>query len=102
MYKPQKLLSIDLDAPFVPVAPPDLGGRGVIPGVPGAPDLDPQVPGGPALVQDRATVFPVLAVLSTCLVALFLFNQYYRGRSRPRKKRPRPRKRQLRVKMSGV
>ncbi|XP_005107775.1 membrane-bound transcription factor site-1 protease [Aplysia californica] len=109
VYKPQKLLSIDLDAPFMPPNHPELPVGGA--GAPGAAAHDGSglgfQPGmsGPALVQDRSTVYPVLAFLGTGLVALFLFNQYYRARSRPRRKRPRPRKLQQMIygsKMPGV
>lgn len=77
----------------------------------------PDVPDNPSFIFDPAiraptnsqeldtgTVFPALAFLSTALVLLFLFNQYYKGRSKPKRRRPRLRKlhQMLYGKMPGV
>ncbi|CAG5132157.1 unnamed protein product, partial [Candidula unifasciata] len=94
LYQPQniKLLSIDLNAPAVPANHPDVdlgpAAGGDSPGIGLQSHLSSQM-----LTQDRFTWFPVLAVLGTSLVALFLFNQYYRYKSRPKiRRRPKARK----------
>ena len=89
VFKPYKLLSIDPDGPLPHVDHVDLPVVEVK-DIVGPDGLD-QI-SGPTFVQDRSSVFPVLAFLGTGLVVLFLFNQYYRTRSRPRRKRPRARK----------
>ncbi|KAH9487758.1 Membrane-bound transcription factor site-1 protease [Bulinus truncatus] len=87
IYQPQRLLSIDMDAPLNPANRPDLQ----FPIMRDSEALLIQSPLNTPL-QDRLTWFPVIAFLATCLVALFLFNQYYRAKSRPKRKRPRPKK----------
>ena len=89
VYKPQKLLSIDLDA-VLPIQPGGL--PHVVPREAEVMGIEQDLPVGHVPLQDRSTVVPVIAFLGTGLVVLFLFNQYYRTRSRPRRKRPRPRK----------
>lgn len=90
IYQPQRLLSIDIESPLNSANHPDVGFAAARD--PALLDLQPHL-SGPVLGQDRFTWFPVLAFLGTSLVALFLFNQYYKTKSRPkRKQRTRPRK----------
>ncbi|KAL5022745.1 hypothetical protein ScPMuIL_001900 [Solemya velum] len=96
LYQPQKLLSID-------IGETQLGGRH------GSDDANniplPQIQDKSSFIfdpgtitsnhsqeLDTGTVFPALAFLSTALVCLFLFNQYYKGRSKPKRRRPRMKK----------
>ncbi|XP_074645435.1 membrane-bound transcription factor site-1 protease-like [Tubulanus polymorphus] len=89
LFKHQKLLSIGLEPPL-----PLINNKqeNLIPNSilenPGNPPLD-KVPGPIFNLQNKLTMFPVLAFLAMCFVLLFFFNQLCKGKTKPRRRKPR-------------
>ncbi|XP_025115476.1 membrane-bound transcription factor site-1 protease-like [Pomacea canaliculata] len=109
LYQHQKLMSIDIDSAAMVINninkqrddnPQAQSGINAVPQRKPGFSLNMPIP-GQQLMNEHATFFPVLAVLGTCMVGLFLFNQCCRGRKKKKKGRPR-KPLHLGLKMSGV